>query len=310
MIPRLLFRKKLFLSKKPYVLLKAREDGEAELEALAAKAKLEGAWLYAFDTGAWINLTAGYSSENSRFGVSYQVQQRSIDLTDFGKRFTHYHTHPRGAVDHLRRLIRKHIKSIDFVLNHHQFGLVSGYEIYKYLQSVINIPSSIDIKSYFDLKIKNPYVELDFVIISPFGYTITRIDLPRQKTGSVDHDSVESLIGRYRVAVRELPDFNQYTKRSSSTPKRFDKYVTERTGGYLQVIDVINHIKDVMNESSSDLFNQLRKNDTKYSPSTHLRYMIKASVDALIPIVGEHQAIHLVDRSQALLNTEAKLIMK
>ena len=168
-------RGRLYLSTEPYFMVKDREEGEKDLNALAVSGKVEGAWIFTDDDLRWRNISSktSFDEEESIMGVSYHLL-----VLDEQVSATHYHTHPKIGTERLySSLVGDGISDEEFIIK------LSG--------AVAVIPSSEDICGYKNYLETNPGSDIDFRIVSPEGITKMVFNaIP-------DDDAIE----RYRQAI-------------------------------------------------------------------------------------------------------------
>jgi hypothetical protein len=173
--------KKLYISTKPYEIGKSREKGELDLLELADKADKEGAWDFSHDRSCWYNLAVGHAVLESG---GLEVKKDIKDHSPYGRRVTHYHTHPYCIEKKIIQLLESGTKSKHI---HEKFSS----EYFKTVSALITcIPSALSIygRSYnpndirsavIDIK-NSPGCELDFAVASGSGvmrYSIQDTDL-------------------------------------------------------------------------------------------------------------------------------------
>ena len=92
-IKRPLFRKKLFLSNKMYVLNKTLEEGENDLLSIAKKAHREESWAYFPESNNWVMNTLSTYEDEEIMALSFLP----LDIPEYGKEKIYYHIHPDQA---------------------------------------------------------------------------------------------------------------------------------------------------------------------------------------------------------------------
>lgn len=188
---------RLFPSSKPYYMDKDRESGERDLENLADSEVYEGAWLYSPEKQQWYNFGNEISEDEVRMLTTR-------NLSTFGKRLSHYHTHQTNGKIKRERKERTTKIFLARLKNNPDNN-------YSALERVINaraltkelygkggsFPSEQDINLYFALSKKNPECELDFNIATSRGTLTLRInknlDLSR-----ITNRHIRSISRRYR----------------------------------------------------------------------------------------------------------------
>ena len=140
------FRKRLYLSTKPYFMGRDLESGEKDLERLVDSGKVEGAWIFNSDNSIWFNI--GYRTAPNRMSC-YGLDLEKMNINSA----THYHTHPKIAGK--RRPITNRTLDVRFDPKIESVGRA--------------IPSPLDIESYIDIVRYNPKCDIDFRIASSEG---------------------------------------------------------------------------------------------------------------------------------------------
>ena len=101
------FRSKLFLSDKPYIIEKEQKEGEKKLIKLCSTAEREEAWEYYKETNVWIHLTCQHKKEyNSETKIAQiRCQPNRTEPTKeimgcLGSEVVKYHIHPISNFDY------------------------------------------------------------------------------------------------------------------------------------------------------------------------------------------------------------------
>lgn len=173
------FKRKLYLSTKPYFMIKNREAGEKDLEALAHSEEIEGAWLFNSDDSSWYNI--GYKTFTEESGLTIGVKTYTPDVSRMGST-THYHIHPQS--------IEKKFYN-ELIAERNAKGLtIKESDIRRFVAINMVLPSTTDILCYLKFLEFNIGCAVDFRIVSPYGVT------------RVDYDCIPSIgaIERYRKA--------------------------------------------------------------------------------------------------------------
>lgn len=89
-----LFRRKLYISDRPYYLERSEREGENDLTKIARKAIREDSWIFYKDIGRWIHLPNKHFEEHTAIGVNMGASMPFIQSTDAGSVAVHYHIHP------------------------------------------------------------------------------------------------------------------------------------------------------------------------------------------------------------------------
>lgn len=158
-----LFRKKLYLSTKPYFLKRSREDGEKDLEKLVDTSNCEGCWLFDIDNSVWLNLVSATEQIPHDKGINgLRAKLFPIDFTYF-ESFSHYHFHPKTKEDELKQ-------TMAYSTNQKAKEIMENYAAIS-----LAIPSSKDISEYLKIIRKKPSF-VDFKIASPRGIITINFD--------------------------------------------------------------------------------------------------------------------------------------
>jgi hypothetical protein len=158
-----LFRKKLFISKQPYLLYKTEKDGIKELHELTKTVRKEGIWIFDADESIWFNIVASYQKKE----IGLSTLQKGININNFGCTPTHYHIHPLKA----EKMLEKHcirytgISKNDCLLE-------------RIVKIETALPSSADILTYVELIKTSKQATPCFKIISQEGLTEVGLQEP------------------------------------------------------------------------------------------------------------------------------------
>ena len=229
--------KKLYISTKPYEIRKSREKGELDLLELADKSKKEGAWAFLHDRTCWHNITIGHKVlENDRLSVATDVKDYSI----YGRRVTHYHTHPYCVEERYRQCFESLAK---LMRNYEQQGL----EFMKTASALMNcFPSALSLAwgaepnnndvgmSVYAMK-NSQGCELDFAVVSASG------------------------VMRYNIHDMQIAEF-QYADAHDHIISRRARHIRKRNGKS----EVIAEVVDSMNCRLEDImtFEFIPRNET------------------------------------------------
>jgi len=164
-------RNKLCDTTKHYVILKSREEGEKDLEKIAAEGSREACWMYAHEASAWYNLATEYIEGTE----SISIVSYSLDFSEIGTGFTHYHTHQKkGEGELLRQAIKATMRN-----DAERIDKMQKQEICLYQRSLIAIimalPSDMDIYAYYYTTQQNPKCKINFKIANPYGITSVKL---------------------------------------------------------------------------------------------------------------------------------------
>jgi hypothetical protein len=172
------FRRKLYVSKKPYLLRKGQCEGEKELSDLVLKAKRESIWIYSHNNETWYNITKKNGAVTKRDGTKQlSARAHSVSLSQVGKNVTHYHIHPQFVEKIETEKIREKIVGIHPL--YHTLPEPESKMIHNAFRNTtavrISIPSVGDIREYAAVTELNKDCNLDFRIVSPHGIIIAAI---------------------------------------------------------------------------------------------------------------------------------------
>lgn len=100
------FRNKLFLSEKTYIMVKEQNTGEKEMVSLACKAKQEDHWTYFRDTDYWLHTPIEHKTisdaEEGRAAMGYKsirIKKKYAKESGLGEDIVEYHLHPDSFID-------------------------------------------------------------------------------------------------------------------------------------------------------------------------------------------------------------------
>jgi hypothetical protein len=297
MFKRPLFRKKLFVSTRPHFFDKDRAEGEKDLEDLVFEGKHEAVWVFSVEENRWFNLAEKLLKKVTPRSVEYEVMCRGFESGSAEGEMTHYHTHPLIAFREAKRNIATRIKSNEYLrLSKSTFRPPSNIEINAYLMRVLSIPSPADIQSYVRIKDRNKNKAIDFVILSPFGYTLCNLT----NASSTDCEKYQSL-------HRAIPDFFNYTYNISDTYEEgvqspaqpivnnFFEIIQARTKGTIDVINLFDFSIKAFNQVALPTTIQ----GTSNNPEKYAQQLCDKISESIEPYVGAERAKTL-SRQQAL----------
>ena len=169
-----LFRKRLFLSTKPYYLERTREQGEGDLERLASTKTQECIWLFYEESCDWFNLGLEGGKVNTKEdGNEFYILSFFPVFQSESSRVSHYHTHPKLAEKLEIPLVESRLR------NDSDEKIKNSDKIPQFARNLtaswMAEPSIEDIKTYSEISHKYPNLDIDFRIASPYGITIVEI---------------------------------------------------------------------------------------------------------------------------------------
>ena len=310
----------LVLSKKPYVINKTRQQGEEDLFLLAKTETYEGAWLFCHDTHEWFNLTTGYFKKITSKEIVFGVKQNLIDISNIGDRFTHYHIHTRKAMEAYKKMTKK-----DFYNNPSNKVIFSSeleidLGISDYISRFISMPSPLDMTSAAQLRNNYSNANVDFVIISPLGCSLTTINLIPKKTKLDDTNTIESTLNIYKNFFHGRPSIQDYLVSDRYTDyndywiiDNIAEHLNSKSCGFYNIIDLGKLAKKGMEEGTKMYLEQsIADNHNSSKTQTNKMQKIKewnqaniqGALDLLEPVVGTEHGRYLAEKLTSLIGHE------
>lgn len=185
-----LLRKHLFVTDKPYVMRRSYADGESDLLRLAQKSHDEAHWLHPRDKSLWYNLRREGKKECSNGKIEIGCRYDPLDYSQFGATLADYHTHPGFFQELFERELMNSKPETDAEC------------IKKIAANHVRLPSTDDVEGCMEIiQLASREIDLDFVIVSPYGFTTTSIktydpELPKRYDSiyiqAICHEALES----------------------------------------------------------------------------------------------------------------------